>query len=223
VGQAIAFRGLPTGRVVCDKAGSRQTTKGDRLPHAHDMLSDVITLRNTWGGLLPTLLFALSGVLGAALFLAEIKAESDWVYIVPALPFGIACAFLCLRPVSLAIAAAATYTLIWAGAFYTGAYLCGKDVNQYVAMLPAGLIGGVGVAGLTSIDAPRLRSFSSLAVAAAIGAFFGLPFALYAKPSDFIPLSEETVLRLSFALWQAAVGTYVYRIGVVSRATSSAA
>jgi len=190
---------------------------------AHDMLSEVITVRNAWEGLLPPFLFALCGVLGAVLFLAEIKADSDWIYIVPALPFGIACAFLCLRPLLLAIAAAAIYSLIWAAAFYTAAYLCGNDVNQYLAMLPAGLIGGVGVAGLTSLDAPRLRTLPSLAAAGVIGAVFALPFALYAKPLDFIPFSEETVVRVSFALWQAAVGTYVYRICAGSRAISSAA
>lgn len=187
------------------------------------MLSDVIILRNAWGGLLSPFLFVLSGVLGAVLFMAEIKAESDWVYIVPALPFGIACAFLCLRPFLLAIAAAAAYCLIWAGAFYIAAYLCGNDVNQYLAMLLAGLIGGVGVAGLTSIDAPRLRTLSSLATAGVIGAVFALPFALYAKPLDSVPFSEEAVLRVSFALWQAAVGCYVYWICAVNRATSSAA
>ena len=188
----------------------------------HDMLSEVITVRYAWGGLMSPFLFALCGIVGAILFVAEIKAESNWVYIVPALPFGIACGFLCLRPLALAIAAAATYCLIWAAAFYSAAYLCGKDVNQYLAMLLAGLIGGVGVAGLTGIEARR-HSLSYLATAGAIGAVFALPFALYAKPLDSIPLSEEAVLRVSFALWQAAIGTYVYRIGAMRPATSSAA
>jgi hypothetical protein len=115
------------------------------------------------------------------------------------------------------------YCPIWAAAFYGAAHLCGNDVNQYVAVSLAGLFGGVGVASLTRLDAPRLRTFSSLAIAGAIGAAFALPFALYAKPSNSVPLSDEAVIRISFALWQAAVGTYVYWIGVANRATSSAA
>jgi hypothetical protein len=185
------------------------------------MLSDVTA--KVWGRLLCPILFALSGLLGAAIFLAVTRAESDWVYFLPALPFGIACAFMCLRSSVLAVAASATYCLFWAAAFYVAAYLVGKDVNQYVAMLLAGLIGGAGVAGLTSIDAPRLRTASSFVSAGAIGAVFALPFAFYAKPPDGFPLSEETVLRVSFAIWQVAVGTYVYAIVAANRATSSAA
>jgi hypothetical protein len=185
------------------------------------MLSDVITPRNASAGLLSAFLFALCGLLGAALFLAEMKAESDWVYIVPALPFGIACAFLCLRPLLHAITAVPFYCLIWTAAFYVAIRLCSNEVNSYLAMLPAGLIGGVGVAGLTGIGAPRLRTLSSLAVAGAIGAVFALPFALYVKPPE--PPLDKAIVRLSFVLWQAAVGTYVYWMGAPKSATSSAA
>lgn len=179
------------------------------------MLCDVIVLS--------PFLFALSGLLGATLFLAELKAESNWIYIVPALPFGIACAFLCLRPILLAIGAVAGYCLVWAAALYSAAHLCGNDVNEYFAVSLSGLFGGIGVACLTSLNAPRLRIPSSLTIAGAIGAAFALPFALYAKPLWSGPLSEDAILRISFTLWQAAVGTYVYWIGAANRATSSAA
>jgi hypothetical protein len=184
-------------------------------------LSDMITLRNAWAALLCAFLFTLCGLLGATLFLAEMKAESDWVYIVPALPFGIACAFLCLRPLLQAITAVPFYCLVWAAAFFVAIRLCSNDVNPYLAMLPAGLVGGVGVAGLTGIGVPRLRTLSSLAIAGAIGAVFALPFALYVKPPE--PPLDKAVVRLSFALWQAAVGTYVYWLGAPKGVTSSAA
>lgn len=187
------------------------------------MLSDVIEPRIDWGGLLCAPLFAIAGILGAGWFLDQMKAESNWVYVVPALPFAIACAFLCLRPIAMVITAVVLYCVVWAAALDMGARLSGGPVNQYLAMFIAGFIGGVGVAAVTGLDAPRLRTRRVMLIAGAIGGVFGLPFALYVKPAASFPLSEETIVRVSFTLWQAAVGTYVYWIGVKRRATSAAA
>ena len=189
----------------------------------HDMLSDVNEPRIDWGGVLCVPLFAVAGLLGAGWFLDQMKGESYWVYVVPALPFAIACAFLCLRPLPLVITAAVLYCVDWAAALRVGARLSGGPVNQHVAMLIAGFIGGVGVAAVTSLDAPRLRTRMAMLIAGVIGGVFGLPFALYVKPSASVPLSEEAIVRISFALWQAAVGTYVYWVGVRRRATSAPA
>ena len=83
--------------------------------------------------------------------------------LVPALPFGLACAFLCLRRLLVAIAAPAIYCLVWAAAFYSAVYLCGRDVSSYLAMLPARFTGGLAVAALTSIETRRLRRLAALA------------------------------------------------------------
>jgi hypothetical protein len=128
----------------------------------------------------------------------------------------------------LAAAAAVIYCCIWGAALYSGAHMCGSDVNPYVAMALSGMMGGLGDAAMTSLDVLPLRKPALLAATGLVGAAAALPFALYARPVDAVHLSEEQVLHVAFAVWQVAVGTYIYwvsaaRSGAKSKATSSAA
>jgi hypothetical protein len=159
-------------------------------------------------------------IIGAAIAFALCGAWSSELYsdrgakaALLGLPFAILCTLLTVRKASAFI----IFPII-AGLWPTarmvavaGAMLSGDD---YLPMGLAGLIGGFGVAMAVSVGHGHLRSTWRLAGAGAVGLVAGLSFQPWLQ--SFVlrlntvadPLQPER-LRSGFAIWQAAVGTYV--------------
>jgi hypothetical protein len=76
----------------------------------------------------------------------------------------------------------------------------------------AGLVGGLGVSLAVAIGYRKLRSVLYLPLGGVIGALAAFSFGTSLHSCDGI--DPEPVLRvhLSFAIWQAAVGTYLYAV-----------
>jgi hypothetical protein len=123
------------------------------------------------------------------------------------------CALLFLRTVRL-IFAAALIILVWPIAFAVADFF-GMEFGD--VMSPAcvgGLIGGLGLVLCVSICQRRVFSPKYLLGGAVVGFVSALSFAPWLKSfySNINGYPSQPLLLLAFAIWQAAVGTYLYAI-----------
>jgi hypothetical protein len=135
-------------------------------------------------------------------WLARLVAEE-----VIALPFALLSAALLFRSWKGALAVA-LHLVVW-----EAAYVLASPTMHGVLLwfVPSGLVGGLGVALADSICLPRLRSLKHLGGAAVVGSIAAVPFYfLLDLPLGKLIGNPLLAVACGFAIWQAAVGTYLY-------------
>jgi hypothetical protein len=123
-------------------------------------------------------------------------------------PFALLCAALAVRngSAAAAIGGAIGYAAVWPVAYATAVYI--SRWNQRLGICVGGIVGGVGVAIVTLlIERGSLSESKSLLTASAIGGIAAVPLAL-----AFQPGFPDRLKPGGFAVWQAALGTYIYFI-----------
>jgi hypothetical protein len=133
-------------------------------------------------------------------------------------PFALICVILfARRPLGLLVGILITGA--WPLAWWCAVQLYGLTENSsYLSLGLGGLVGAVSVAVAVGIVHWRLLTFRCLVGAAAIGFLAGLAFVPYLNlyMSDKAPWPrnpvEDLLYRLGFAVWQTAVGAYIYAI-----------
>lgn len=155
------------------------------------------------------LAFALSGAWSASLMNPFSPAEvKGGIFLLP-LPFAFL-SFLLPRPAKPArLLGLALAVPVWLVAYLTTLFVTGLIGNLIVGMCVGGAVGGLGVTLCAAAGRPRLLSPKHAISAAAIGAVAALSFVFSGR-------GESTHLllgrRCAFAIWQAAVGTYLYTV-----------
>jgi len=136
-----------------------------------------------------------------------------------ALPFGVLCWLLCSRGllgILSAVASMVVYSVAWWSA---GALGFGLNIPiggfYFLPTCVGGLVGGAGLALMFGIVRPRL--LSRWLRVAAVGAVAALPFGswltMHVRCLNGVEEPQQPIRLLwSFAIWQAAVGTYLYAI-----------
>ena len=167
------------------------------------------------------LLFALCGAWSAAMFLPlqhfpiGIVGPNDLYRVFP-LPFAFLCTLLFMRTVRAFLIVPLMVAAWWASILVAGRmwlpWAIGYD-NPFGPACVGGMVGGLGVTLTAAIGKPRLLSPKYLVTSCALGAVSAVPLALWLRLSR-----EPHALMWSFALWQAAMGTYLSAIWIaVSR------
>ncbi len=156
------------------------------------------------------LLFALCGAWSSSFM----DAEGNGTLTV-AIPFAFLMLGLLRGRVAARLLTLPLVAFVWFIA-YVGAMLASRD-HTFLAMSVGGAIGGLGVTLCAAIGRRRLLSPKYLIAAAAIGGVSALPFGFWLRVSDRRAWggpdpAQPLRLRLSFAIWQAAVGTYLYMV-----------
>ncbi len=128
-------------------------------------------------------------------------------------PFALLCALLFLRQWR-AIIAVPLMVAVWVAA-YTFGYFLGWASPVLLGPGCGGFIGGGGLVLCAAICHRRLLSRENVFRGAVIGSVSGLAFAPWAGV-HYMQLNFEPpkgpALLLAFAIWQAAVGTYLYAV-----------
>jgi len=152
--------------------------------------------------------FAVCGALSG---LAENSDFFWWLGI----PFAFLCAVLCLRKKSMGarVAGVIGYAAIWPIAYFSAIRIGWLTGNDPLGIGVAGVIGALSVTIVTLIEcsslSETLSEWKSLFTASVIGGIAAVPLALAFRPGS----PDRKWLSLSgFAVWQAAVGTYLYFI-----------
>jgi hypothetical protein len=84
-----------------------------------------------------------------------------------------------------------------------------KIESWAIPVFAGGATGGVGVTLSCAVLYTQLLSRSRLLVAALVGGLAALPFSAVAIPFG---RPDQRLVTLAFAIWEAAVGTYLYAI-----------
>ena len=168
--------------------------------------------------------FAVCGAISSILVLDRIPEGNSLLLPVP---FALLCALLCLRNWRVVIAIP-LMVAVWFVAFGF-AYVLGH-AGAVLGCLCGGLIGGFGLLLCAAICHRRLLSLRYTRGASLVGAVSALAFAPWAvlyeasvssnefKMWIYLHLSNTSdevqtlALLAAFAIWQAAVGTYLYKI-----------
>jgi hypothetical protein len=152
--------------------------------------------------------FALCGAWSSGLY-SDRGTEASFLGV----PFALLCTLLMVRK-GTALLILPAIAVLWPIARFaaTGAAMVSGD--DYWPMGLGGLIGGWGIAVAIGIAHRQILSRWRLAGAAAIGYVAGLSFGpwltYYRLRINSVPDHlQPTRLRYAFAIWQAAVGTYV--------------
>ena len=160
-------------------------------------------------------LFALCGGWSAQFPMPE---HFGWMNCVLPLPFAVLCAMLFMRT-SKAALAVTFMVAVWLAAYLT-AMAVGMLAGHQEHLIPVGMggfIGGLGVALSASVCHRRLLSPTWLLAAALTGCAAALPFGFWLR-SYYLTLNspddplQPLRLRYAFAIWQGAVGTYLYAV-----------
>jgi len=137
-------------------------------------------------------------------------AASGLVY---PLSFPLLCALLFMRtrraflacPLMIAAEFVAVYVTVCLGFAAMGL----KIESWAIPVFAGGATGGVGVTLSCAVLYTQLLSRSRLLVAALVGGLAALPFSAVAIPFG---RPDQRLVTLAFAIWEAAVGTYLYAI-----------
>lgn len=173
--------------------------------------------------------FALCGVFTAR-FLDDGSLDRPGTFL-PA-PFALLCALLFLHKVRAVLAVPLMFA-VWK-ASYIAAWAAGVGLgrNDYLFspefLLPGalgGLIGGLGLVLCAATCYCRLFSIEYLFGGSLVGGISGAAFAPWLQSLKVDmggSLGSQADLQLAFAIWDAAVGTYLYAIctGVSKRSSS---
>jgi hypothetical protein len=129
------------------------------------------------------------------------------------IPFAIVCALLFLRTVRV-IFAVPLMVLVWPLAFALADFSAMEFHDVISPACIGGLIGGLGLVLCVSVCQGRMFSSRYLLGGAVVGSFSALSFAPWLRSfySHINGYPSQPLLLLAFAVWQAAVGTYLYAI-----------
>ena len=166
--------------------------------------------------LLVAALFAVCGAFSARFF--PEGGDKPEICVVP-IPFAVLCALL-FRRGAKTLLFVPLMLVTWLAAQETArvvGMMTAVD-DRFTAVAVGGCIGGLGVALSVSIWERRLLSHPYLFLAAVVGGASALPFGAWVKNYRLAVTSSNWQyyelqpfrLRYSFAIWQAAVGAYLY-------------
>jgi hypothetical protein len=164
------------------------------------------------------LLFGLCGVVSFQLSGGDVTHWSLRAELLPA-TYAISSALLFLRSAK-AIFVVPLYIAVWVLAqFIATGVAISNARSDYFPMCLAGLIGGLGVCLASGIVNRRLLSLRYLLGACFVGSVAAVPFGFWLAAYNASIRSSMNApegplqslrLQLSFAAWQAGVGTYLY-------------
>jgi hypothetical protein len=154
------------------------------------------------------LLFALSGACSASLMnpWSSPAEEGNYLLLVP-LPFAFLSFFLFHPTKPAGLLGFPLNVLAWLIAYLTVGFVMGNTGDPLIGVCVGGAIGGLSVTLCAATGQRRLLSSKYLISATAIGAVLALSFVFSARGEDTRLLLGR---RCAFAIWQAAVGTYLY-------------
>ena len=156
-------------------------------------------------------MFALCGYWSAAWFIASsFPYRLGWMAFGLPIPFAVLCVLLFVRTAWGALLIPlmdAAWYLAYCGAVLTDERIRGN--GSPLSACAGGLVGGIGVMLSAAIFRRSLLSIKHLILLAVIGGISALPLGLCM--SAVVPIWPQTIWR-GFAIWQAAVGTYLYVI-----------
>jgi hypothetical protein len=153
------------------------------------------------------LLFGVCGGLSSVLVDAEKRGG-----LLPVVVFALLSAVLFLRSRKKILAAPLIVAVFPVAGISATAMGLGLGVLYPLGACFGGLVGGMGVTLATSIGYPRLRSRRYLMGGGAIGCLAALPFSMWLYLQSKDSNDAYLWLHISFAIWQAAVGTYLYAV-----------
>jgi hypothetical protein len=160
--------------------------------------------------------FAVCGYFSAALFAPDFPEFHGITLFTPPIPFALVVMVLFFgrRDWGVLVALIPWTVGAWYLAYWIG-LMADALSHEGSSLLPAGLAGFVGAAVLAlgiAIFTDRLRpanpirSAANLILAGVIGTISALPL------GEAVTLAPRGIVRCGFAIWQAAVGTYLYAI-----------
>ena len=165
-------------------------------------------------GALAAILFTISGVLTAGIFVVPNSHDGfiNLAILATPIPYAIASALLYVGDSGVVEALGSVSLVIgsWLAAYciaFTSMFIFGP----YPGLLPAGAVGGLGIAVATGFHSPALNSRTCRVTASIIGGVLGL------LCGNLILMPAQPNLgpaRIGFALWQSAVGTYLYAMAL---------
>jgi hypothetical protein len=162
-------------------------------------------------------LFALSGAWSSQFFSqASTTSSKFWADFFLGVPFALVCVALLVRNAKAALVLPAII-LAWPIAHFAATFIKMTSGDEYWPMGVAGLIGALCVALAIGIARRQLLTPWRLGGAALVGYLAGLSFdtwlTYYTLRINSVPDPlQPTRLRDAFAIWQCAVGTYIYSI-----------
>lgn len=171
------------------------------------------------------LLFALCGAGSASLFIRNFPDLTALLYIFPT-PFALLCLVLFLRNSAGGIIVAPLMMAVWYiayfGAFFADGWVESRLESSLGGFIAAcvlgGFIGGVGLVLCSGLCYRRLLSAKHIFVGATLGAIFALSFLpRFLDYESNLNRGFTSTPVLSFALWEAIMGTYLYAVCVNSR------
>ena len=177
------------------------------------MKSKFVAAALRYGGVAVT--FAICGA-GSSILLLAPDRDGFLYAIIPKLlpvPFALLCTLLFLR-MWRALFAIPLIAAVWFVAKFTAVSLAVRlgTVGDREAVCVGGLIGGLGLVLCVSTCYGRLLSPKYLFCGAVIGCFSALSFAPWLRTTYPNSDGPDPLFLLAFAIWQAAVGTYLYAI-----------
>lgn len=160
--------------------------------------------------MLPAVLFVGSGLLTYQVYYWVAKSGADqsqllW-QLLTGIPFGVACSLRFMHPRKWIALAVFLDCLTWVAAFRLGLVFAG-NINPFLGMAIAGLVGALGVTASTGLGFRVLYRRRALTGAALVGAIAGAPFGFSLNRSGH----ESLILAFCFPLWQVAVGLWIWR------------
>jgi hypothetical protein len=160
-------------------------------------------------------LFAASGAFSSYFLLSDFPDRFEFIF---PLPFALLCTVLFMRKAE-AVFAIALVDIIWLISSFAA-----NAVGMWIPLSPlpgfvGGSIGGLGLVLCAVVCHPSLFSLKRAAYGSLIGSIAGLAFAPWTQiymvqhyGDNINRVFPKTVPILAFAIWQAAVGTYLYLI-----------
>ena len=156
------------------------------------------------------LLFAACGALSARMFLqpSDFPPMQSRMQLVFPLPFALLCSLLFMRTWRLVFIIPSMFVAwlaVTATAISTWASM-GGFAHPVLPGCAGGLVGGLAITASAGISQSRLLSLPHLAAGCVIGGIAAAPLGFWL---DLVEQSSLGVM-LSFGVWQAAMGTYLY-------------
>jgi hypothetical protein len=161
------------------------------------------------------ILFAACGALSSFWLLPDFPDHFEFIF---PLPFALVCTALFMRKVG-AVFAIALMDIVWLiSSFVANALGMWTNLSPLPGFV-GGSIGGFGLVLCAAICHPSAFSLNRVAYGGLIGAIAGLAFTSWTQiymaqnyGDNINRVFPKTVPILAFALWQAAMGTYLYVI-----------
>jgi hypothetical protein len=157
------------------------------------------------------LLFAICGALSS--FCMNAHSPDEGSLLAVPLPFAVLLFFLLLAPKAAWLLTVPLNVGTWLVAYWITIFMMVNICGPLLSMFIGGLAGSLGVTLCTAMGYPLLlRSTKYLTSAAAIGGVCALPFGFWwlSRSTGEYNLLTSIYFRCAFAIWQAAVGTYLY-------------